>query len=294
MSVATVATAPTLEKLLWNWQGNNIYYTVAGSGKPIILLHGFGASIGHWRKNIPALAAGGYQVFALDLLGFGASDKAPAAYSMELWQELVVDFCREKVQEPAVFVGNSIGALLSLMLVVNYPEMASGGVLLNCAGGLNHRPEELGFPLRQIMGFFTKLVASPAVGPFLFDRIRQKHRLRNTLRQVYGNKEAITPELIEMIYEPTNHPGAQEVFATILTAPPGPQPSELLPKVQRPLLVIWGEDDPWTPVAGATIFQEFASKINLQFTTIPKTGHCPHDERPEEVNRLILSWLGDN
>ena len=294
MSVATVATAPTLEKLLWNWQGNNIYYTVAGSGKPIILLHGFGASIGHWRKNIPALAAGGYQVFALDLLGFGASDKAPAAYSMELWQELVVDFCREKVQEPAVFVGNSIGALLSLMLVVNYPEMASGGVLLNCAGGLNHRPEELRFPLRQIMGFFTKLVASPAVGPFLFDRIRQKHRLRNTLRQVYGNKEAITPELIEMIYEPTNHPGAQEVFATILTAPPGPQPSELLPKVQRPLLVIWGEDDPWTPVAGAGIFQEFASKINLQFTTIPKTGHCPHDERPEEVNRLILSWLGGN
>ncbi|HIK10983.1 MAG TPA: alpha/beta fold hydrolase [Oscillatoriaceae cyanobacterium M33_DOE_052] len=294
MSVAPVATPPTLEKLLWNWQGHNIYYTVAGTGKPIVLLHGFGASIGHWRKNIPALAAGGYQVFALDLLGFGASDKAPAAYSMELWQELVVDFCSEKVQEPAVFVGNSIGALLSLMLVANYPDISSGGVLLNCAGGLNHRPEELRFPLRQIMGFFTKLVASPGVGPFLFDRIRQKHRLRNTLRQVYGNKEAITTELIEMIYEPTNHPGAQEVFAAILTAPPGPQPSELLPKVQRPLLVIWGEDDPWTPVAGASIFQEFASKINLQFTTIPKTGHCPHDERPEEVNRLILSWLRDN
>ena len=144
------------------------------------------------------------------------------------------------------------------------------------------------------MGFFTKLVASPGVGPFLFDRIRQKHRLRNTLRQVYGNKEAITAELIEMIYEPTNHPGAQEVFAAILTAPPGPQPSELLPQVQRPFLVIWGEDDPWTPVAGASIFQEFASKINLQFTTIPKTGHCPHDERPEEVNRLILSWLRGN
>jgi pimeloyl-ACP methyl ester carboxylesterase len=282
-----------LEPLTWEWQNHQIKYIVKGTGLPLVLVHGFGASIGHWRKNIPALAEGGYRVFALDLLGFGGSDKAPVDYSVELWQQLLKDFWHEHIQEPAVFIGNSIGALLSLAIAAHHPEIVAGGVLLNCAGGLNHRPEELHFPLRQIMTIFTNVVSSPGLGPFLFDRIRQKHRIRNTLRQVYGNKAAITNELVELLYQPSCDPGAQQVFASIVTAPPGPQPTELLPLVQCPLLVLWGEDDPWTPVSGGRIFQEFARSQPIKFVSIPKTGHCPHDERPEVVNPLILDWLNN-
>jgi pimeloyl-ACP methyl ester carboxylesterase len=72
------------KKLAWNWRGHQIRYTVTGKGQPLLLIHGFGASIDHWRKNIPVLAAGGYQVYAIDLLGFGGSDKAPIDYSMDL------------------------------------------------------------------------------------------------------------------------------------------------------------------------------------------------------------------
>lgn len=292
--IAEPLTSPsTLEPLTWQWQNHQIKYIVKGTGLPLVLVHGFGASIGHWRKNIPALAEGGYRVFALDLLGFGGSDKAPVDYSVELWQELLKDFWHEHIQEPAVFIGNSIGALLSLAIAANHPEIIAGGVLLNCAGGLNHRPEELHFPLRQIMTIFTNVVSSPGLGPFLFDRIRQKHRIRNTLRQVYGNKAAITNELVELLYQPSCDPGAQKVFASIVTAPPGPKPTELLPQVQCPLLVLWGEDDPWTPVSGGRIFQEFARSQPIKFVSIPKTGHCPHDERPEVVNPLILDWLNN-
>ncbi len=292
--IAEPLTSPsTLEPLTWQWQNHQIKYIVKGTGLPLVLVHGFGASIGHWRKNIPALAEGGYRVFALDLLGFGGSDKAPVDYSVELWQQLLKDFWHEHIQEPAVFIGNSIGALLSLAIAANHPEIVAGGVLLNCAGGLNHRPEELHFPLRQIMTIFTNVVSSPGLGPFLFDRIRQKHRIRNTLRQVYGNKAAITNELVELLYQPSCDPGAQKVFASIVTAPPGPQPKELLPLVQCPLLVLWGEDDPWTPVSGGRIFQEFAESQPIKFVSIPKTGHCPHDERPEVVNPLILDWLNN-
>lgn len=292
--IAEPLTSPsTLEPLTWEWQNHQIKYIVKGTGLPLVLVHGFGASIGHWRKNIPALAEGGYRVFALDLLGFGGSDKAPVDYSVELWQQLLKDFWHEHIQEPAVFIGNSIGALLSLAIAANHPEIVAGGVLLNCAGGLNHRPEELHFPLRQIMTIFTNVVSSPGLGPFLFDRIRQKHRIRNTLRQVYGNKSAITNELVELLYQPSCDPGAQKVFASIVTAPPGPQPTELLPLVKCPLLVLWGEDDPWTPVSGGRIFQEFARSQPIKFVSIPQTGHCPHDERPEVVNPLILDWLNN-
>jgi len=285
------------EKLAWTWQGHQIQYTVAGQGRPLVLIHGFGASIGHWRKNIPALAESGYRVFAVDLLGFGGSDKPALDYCLELWQELLQDFWQAHIQQPTVFIGNSIGALLSLMMVAEHPEISAGAVLLNCAGGLNHRPDELNLPLRLIMGTFTKLVSSPQLGPFIFNQVRQKHRIRNTLRQVYRNPEAITDELVELLYNPSCDLGAQQVFASILTAPPGPSPRELLPKVQCPLLVLWGDKDPWTPIKGAEMYRELSDRPRsedvppLKFVAIPDTGHCPHDERPDVVNPLIVDWL---
>ena len=86
------------------------------------------------------------------------------------------------------------------------------------------------------MGTFTKLVSSELLGPFIFNQVRQKFRIRGSLRQVYRNREAITEELVEMLHGPSCDPGAQKVFAAIVTAPPGPRPEELLPQIKQPLL----------------------------------------------------------
>ncbi|HEY9611829.1 alpha/beta fold hydrolase [Allocoleopsis sp.] len=291
MTTHLLVSTNTIEKYFWTWQGHQIQYTLMGTGKPLVLIHGFGASIGHWRKNIPVLAEAGYRVFAIDLLGFGGSDKPPLNYTLELWQQLLKDFWDTHIQEPTVFIGNSIGALLSLMTATNYPEIAAGAVLINCAGGLNHRPDELNLPLRLVMGLFTKLVSSKLVGVLLFNLIRDKSRIRRTLTQVYRDKAAITEELVDLIYTPSCDPGAQQVFASVLTAPPGPAPIELLPKVEHPLLVIWGEDDPWTPIAGAALYQQQSETGKVEFVAIANAGHCPHDEKPEAVNQLMSDWL---
>ena len=280
------------QELDWRWQGHKIRYTTAGTGKPLLLIHGFGASIGHWRKNIPVLADAGYRVFALDLLGFGGSDKAPLQYTLELWQSQIKDFWTEHINEPTVFIGNSIGALLSLMLVTNYPEISAGGVLINCAGGLNHRPGDLNPILGLVMGGFAKLVSSPVTGRLIFNNIRRKSQIRRTLYQVYRDRNAVTDELIEMLYQPSCDEGAQQVFASVLTAPAGQTPDELLINLDRPLLVVWGEKDPWTPVTGARIYQDLAdSNPHVRFEIVEGAGHCPHDENPAAVNAHILDWL---
>ena len=288
-----LTTTTSFEKLTWNWKGYKIQYTVMGEGSPLVLVHGFGASIGHWRKNIPFLASGGYRVFAIDLLGFGGSDKPPLNYTMELWSELLKDFQAAHIQAPTVFIGNSIGALLSLMAIANHPETAAGAVLINCAGGLSHRPHELNPPLRVAMSAFNRLVRSRITGQVIFNRVRQKAQIRRTLLQVYRNREAVTDELVDLLYAPSCDPGAQHVFASILSADPGPTPAQLLPKVKHPLFVIWGADDPWTPITGTKIFQQASENgQQIQITPIPKAGHCPHDEVPDIVNPLILEWLG--
>lgn len=292
-SSALPVVAQTYDTQTWLWRGHQIRYAERGQGRPIVLIHGFGASIGHWRKNIPVLAAAGYRVFAIDLLGFGASDKPAINYSIDLWEAMLTDFWDANINEPTVWVGNSIGALLALMLSARSRDRTCGAVLLNCAGGLNHRPEELVLPLRLVMGAFNRLVNTPGVGRFVFNRVRQKHRIRNTLRQVYGNRDAITPDLVDLLHRPSCDNGAYETFASILSAPPGPKPAELLPAIDCPLLILWGEADPWTPIAGATLFRNLADQSDrAEFVAIPKTGHCPHDERPETVNQAILTWLG--
>ena len=293
----TVLSSPQLldsHAATWSWQGHQIRFMAVGSGPPVLLVHGFGASIGHWRKNIPVLVESGYRVFALDLLGFGASDKPALNYSLDLWEELLGDFWQEQVGQPAVLVGNSIGALLSLMITVHAPEQVAGAILLNCAGGLNHRPDELPPPLRFVMGAFTALVTSPWFGPFVFNQVRQPARIRQSLTQVYSNPEAITDELVELLYRPSCDPGAQKVFASILSAPAGPQPEDLLQQLQRPLLVLWGETDPWTPIKRGRGFHQYAADPRFQFVPLPDTGHCPHDDRPEQVNPLIINWLAEH
>jgi pimeloyl-ACP methyl ester carboxylesterase len=281
-----------IEKYLWNWQGHKIQYTVSGEGKPLLLIHGFGASIGHWRKNIPVLARNGYRVFAIDLLGFGGSAKPNRDYTVELWQEQIKDFWQECIQQPTVFIGNSIGGLLSLMVVSNYPEISAGAVLINCAGGLNHRPNELNLPLRLVMGAFTKLVSSQTTGKFIFDRIRAKKRIQNTLYQVYRDRTAVTEELVDLLYQPSCDEGAQQVFASVLSAPPGPKPEDLLSNLQHPLLILWGTEDPWTPIKGAKTYQDLiAQDPKSEFYPIEGAGHCPHDENPQTTNQLILNWL---
>lgn len=288
----SITQETSLTRHSWQWQGYHTVYTVQGEGQPLLLIHGFGASVGHWRKNIPRLADAGYKVFAIDLLGFGGSDKPALDYSVELWQQQLYDFWEDKINEPTVFVGNSIGGLLTLMMLTQYPEISKGGVLINCAGGLNHRPEELQFPLSVIMGTFTQLVATPGLGKFVFNQVRRKSRIRNTLKQVYCDRAAITDELVELLYQPSCDPGAQKVFASVLTAPAGPKPKDLLPQVQCPLLVLWGEDDPWTPISGAKIYQDLSeSNSQVEFYPIPQAGHCAHDEKPEAVNQFMINWL---
>ena len=86
----------------WQFQGHNVNYIDVGNDgdkkkPPLLLIHGFGASIYHWRYNIPVLARD-YHVYAIDLLGFGLSDKPIIDYSAELWRDQALAFIKEVVR----------------------------------------------------------------------------------------------------------------------------------------------------------------------------------------------------
>mmetsp|Transcript_19055 Transcript_19055/g.57578 ORF Transcript_19055/g.57578 Transcript_19055/m.57578 type:complete len:408 (+) Transcript_19055:291-1514(+) len=284
----------------WRWRGHKINYAVAGCGPPVVLVHGFGASVGHWRKNIPELAKS-HQVLAIDLLGQGASDKPllEDGYSMELWGELLSDFLAEFTSgSKPVLVGNSVGSLACLLANSKLPEGGlAGTILINCAGGLNNKAVvddwrlKLAAPLFWLIDF---LLNQPPVARYLFDRFRTRENLRQVLLNVYTDPAAVDDALVELLYGPSCSEGALETFVSIITGPPGPPPSSLMADVKGPLLVLWGDKDVFTPIDGP-VGKMFAAlpqtRPNTTFQSLPGENHCVHDDNPALVNGVIMKWL---
>ncbi|MEO0647343.1 MAG: alpha/beta fold hydrolase, partial [Cyanobacteria bacterium J06650_10] len=109
-----VKALPSVHASTWQWKGFDIGYQYAVTEKAdapaVIMIHGFGASSIHWRKNIPELAAQ-YRVYAIDLIGYGKSAKPspgePLDYTFETWGQQVLDFCQQVVGQSAFLVANS-------------------------------------------------------------------------------------------------------------------------------------------------------------------------------------------
>lgn len=286
------------------WRGYKINYREDGPIEgtlPVLVIHGFGASINHWRKNIPAIVdSGRFRVYTIDLLGFGGSDKASpkeVQYGISLWKELVVDFVNAQDHDDKwCLIGNSIGSLTALAAAVELGEERVRGVaLMNCAGGLvSFRYSELNPFQSFLLQIFNTVLFNRFTGPYLFENFRKQTTVARVLEQVYIDKNAISEDLLEILCEPSMDEGACDVFLAILNADAGPAPEELLVMLTWcPMLVLWGENDPWTPLnegfhPGAR-FPDYHPGIDLK--VIRNAGHCIHDECPDAVNELLVPFL---
>ncbi|CAF2166059.1 hypothetical protein YC2023_090785 [Brassica napus] len=294
----------------WKWKGEySINYFVKSSpeevtpaSQTVLLVHGFGASIPHWRRNINALSKH-HTVYAIDLLGFGASEKPPGfSYTMESWAELILNFLEEVVQKPTVLIGNSVGSLACVIAASeeSQRDLVRGLVLLNCAGGMNNKAVfddwriKLLMPLLLLIDFLLK---QRGIASALFNRVKDRHdseNLKNILTNVYGNKDNVDDTLVEIIAGPANSEGALDAFVSILTGPPGPNPITLIPEITKPVLVLWGDQDGLTPLDGPVgkYFTSLPGQLpNFNLYVLEGVGHCPQDDRPDLVHERLLPWL---
>jgi pimeloyl-ACP methyl ester carboxylesterase len=293
-----------VNELKYTWNGHEISYLVSGSveAEPVLLVHGFGASKGHFRKLIPDLSKK-YRVYAIDLIGFGKSDKPLKSYSLEVFKSQIEDFISDFVVKdgsPGVhIVGNSIGSLASLIAAQGNDSVQSL-VLCNCAGGLNNKALQDDWRIKLAMPIFLlidALLMNEKIGRYLFDQIRQKESLRNILQGVYPkNPSAVDEELIEMLHQPSNDENALHVFVNIITTNnAGPSPLEVMDNVNCPLLFLWGTRDNLTPSDGpiGKFFQGLKEngRKDTEFVHLDGVGHCPMDEVPDEILTHLLPWL---
>ncbi|KAL3829264.1 hypothetical protein ACJIZ3_018066 [Penstemon smallii] len=290
-----IAQLPEVKTSTWKWRGYSIRYQYSGtSGPALVLIHGFGANSDHWRKNIAVLAQS-HRVYAIDLIGYGYSDKPNPQnlqvnpfYTFETWGTQLNDFCMEIVKDEAFFICNSIGGLVGLQAAVMDPLICKGIMLFNISLRMLHVKKQPWYG-KPLIKSFQSLLRNTSLGKFFFKTVATPESVRNILCQCYYDKSQVTDELVKIILEPGLDPGAVDVFLEFICYSEGPLPEELLPLVKCPVLVAWGDKDPWEPIELGRAYAQFDSVQD--FVVLPNVGHCPQDEAPHLVNPLVTSFV---
>lgn len=272
-------------KQFWTWNSPDgefaMHYVEKGEGSNhIVLLHGFRSHTFTWRFLIDPLAKAGYHVWAVDLIGYGLSDKPEhVTYDIAFFEDQVTAFMKEKGISKAHLVGNSMGGGLALNIALSHPQQVSSLSLLNALG----YPHELPFYI-SICRYISQ-IWTPFLGPRM---------VRHTMNYIVYNREEISDEQVEAYSLPYRFPGG--ITATLLTLQQFDNKHLLnmeqhYPSLQHPMLVIWGEHDSQIPVSH---FDKFAHDFpHAQKLLIPKCGHIPQEETPQEVLTSLLDFLQD-
>jgi pimeloyl-ACP methyl ester carboxylesterase len=268
---------------------------------PLVLLHGFGAGSGHWRRNASRLAAAGWCVYGLDLIGFGASSQPALRLDNRLWARQLQDFLEQVVGSPAVLVGHSLGALVALSCGVFFPQrvravvaapLPDPALLATMAGGFTGPPRRRPWQRRARRALITalcRLLPLELVVPLL----ARTPLLNLGIQSAYHGPVLRDRELHRVIAHPARRPGAVRALRAMSIAmalrPHGATAPALLERLRLPLLLVWGRRDRLVPLEVAHQVRRLRSDLPL--AVLEGAGHCPHDEVAGAFNDLLIDWL---
>lgn len=249
-------------------------YLEAGTGEPVILIHGVGYTGGgdSWLLNIEPLATR-LRVLAVDCLGWGLGDRLDTEYSFAY----LVDFIREFQDvlgiEKSHIVGHSMGGWIASVFAYESPNRVDKLVLV-ASGGSQTRT------LRSMTEF------NPP----------SQEALRKQIESQWGASGLNLDELTERNYAKTQVPGALEAYRRILKHMNDPvnrqryNTRRRLPHITAPTLVVWGTADETNALAMGEDTHQLIP--NSELLVLEGCSHWVPTERPKELNAALLRFLG--
>ncbi len=273
------------------WKHGRVFYKASGldhTGPPLIFVHGIGAGASSfmWRKNFDELAKD-FPVFALDLLGFGFSDKpATASYSADLYVDLISDFIREVSGNPANIIASSLGAAYAIRVADEHPELVNA-LVLNAATGtdtLSRRPGMAG-------AAFYGLLQSPVLGTSFYNVMASERSIRDYARDnLFYDHKRVTDRLVSNLYATSHQPGAQHAIAAFLSGYLNTDTRAPFARLTQSTILVWGKQDPAIPIENGTSLQELNPRARLEVFDYCRM--MPEQEHPERFNALVREAFG--
>ncbi|WP_437922509.1 alpha/beta hydrolase [Sorangium sp. So ce291] len=273
--------------------GVRLHYVEAGEGPLVVLLHGFPELWYSWRHQIPALVEAGYRVIAPDMRGYNLSDKPAgvAAYAIdELTADVAALIQAAGAERAAAVVGHDWGGGVAWAFAMRYPALLERLVILNCP-----------HPARLLAAFRTARQLRKSWYMFFFQLPKLPELLaqrndyalfRASVQEDPRRPGAVTDEDLARYLEAWSRPGALTATINYYRAsfrPSGMRDLGKSPRIDTPVLVIWGEHDRY--LGSELAAPDPALVPNARVTRIPDASHFVHYDRPERVNQLLLEFL---
>ncbi len=269
----------------FEWRGRRIAFTRRGSGPPVLLVHGIHAAAWsyEWHDNVDYIARGN-TVYTIDLRGFGRSDRPAIRYSARLFISLISDFVHQVVGQPCVLVATSLSGAYAIVLGARDPERfpaialiaPTGLVRLNKTAGVANEAGRLA-------------VETPIVGTAMFNALVSKRSLRYYLEKTYADNSIVTDDLVDIYYWASHQRGARHAPAAFLSGHLNIDVRHALRRLTQPALLVWGEEGSAAPIEEYRGFR--AIKPDMELAVLTPAGDLPHDERPDDFNVILSSWL---
>lgn len=266
----------------------DLAFQVEGTGPvPVVLLHGYAASIATWHDLRRLIPPDRYTTYLLDLKGFGFSAKPKDdRYSPVDQAALVAGFLEAMGLTHVVLVGHSLGGGIALLTAIRLRNRDSGRVarlVLVDAATYRHT-------LPPIM----RLLARPLAGTLLLTLVPTRTIVRHVLRACFHNQAGITPARIERYARGFSRHGICHAFGESVRRIIPPDYDRLVAAYGNlgvPTLIVWGRNDRITPLAmGERLARELPGAC---LAVIDACGHNPHEERPAETWQAIGGFLGN-
>lgn len=263
-----------------------LFYTVKGEGEPLILIHGYGAGMWVWEKQIDFLSRF-YRVYALDLVGHGFSDRPGFDYTPEAYVQCLKGFMDATGIEQATLIGSSMGGEIAWGMAVVSPERVTRLVLINSA------PSDV---LRQVRNkWFRALVAIKDIPllPRLIIACRARRDIKWVLQECVADPKTIPPEVVNRQYHLSKIKGTTwALYSTFKNAGKASGYKDDLGRIDHPTLLLWGKRDLIFPPSVGEYFHRMIKKSTL--IVVENSGHIPMWETPDKVNSILFSFLKEN
>ncbi|HVB72914.1 MAG TPA: alpha/beta fold hydrolase [Ktedonobacteraceae bacterium] len=277
------------EERRYPWKDGDIFYLVKGNreAKPLLLIHGFGpgASSYEWRKNIDALAEN-FRVYALDLLGYGLSDRPTIDYSAETYADLISDFLKEVIGKPTVVVARGETCAYIIADAYRRPQLFERLVLVSPLPTILQ--ETVPGPLNSVL---KVLLRAPIVGQFAYNLLTSRRSIQNYYDiQGYHNPGLITDELVEYLFSSAHQSNARYAAASALTGNLATDVHEPLARLQMPVVTVWGREGLLTPGEASEAFKRVNARIESR--TLDNSSQQPQDEQATKFNALVREFAG--
>jgi len=267
-----------IESEYMNIEGIDVHYKIEGSGPPMVLIHGTGASLHTWDVWVSHLK-GAYTIYRLDLPAFGLT--GPAAdrdYSLENYVEFIHAFTTGVGLDTFALAGNSLGGNIAWRYTLDHPDRVSQLILIDASG----------YPLEApTKALAMQIAQNPFLSPLLL-HITPRSLVQKNLEQVYGDKNKIKEEVVDRYHRMTLRTGNRHAFVdranTVFT-----DKTKLIPTISCPTLILWGSADTWVPLS---LGERFDSDIaNSTLIIYPGAGHIPMEEIPEKTAADVDDWM---